>query len=157
MCKPLCTKLNCSWRGRWVIHQCRRLQDCFCCILGPDDTPPSPIPQSPCSHPPLLISMCVCACVCTCMFVCVKCMLWNAVCTSIMCTSAYGLILLITQDCWIRNTVGVRGVFEESLVWSMILQPILHRKPVRTDFLLCDGKFHLKHASATEKKWHEQE
>jgi len=25
----------------------------------------------------------------------------------------------------------VQGVFEESLVWSMILQPILHRKPVR--------------------------
>jgi len=29
-------------------------------------------------------------------------------------------------------------VFEESLAWSMILQPILHRKPVRTDLLLCD-------------------
>jgi len=28
-------------------------------------------------------------------------------------------------------------VFEESLVWSMILQPILHRKPVRGDLLLC--------------------
>jgi len=26
----------------------------------------------------------------------------------------------------IRYTVDVRGVFEESLVWSMILQPILH-------------------------------
>ena len=25
----------------------------------------------------------------------------------------------------IRNTVGVHGVFEESLVWSMILQSIL--------------------------------
>jgi len=33
----------------------------------------------------------------------------------------------------------VRGVFEESLaVWSMILQPILHRKTVRGDLLLCD-------------------
>jgi len=25
-----------------------------------------------------------------------------------------------------RNTVGVLGVFEQSLVWSMILQPKLH-------------------------------
>ena len=32
----------------------------------------------------------------------------------------------ITQDCWIGNTVGVQGVSEESLVWSMILQPVLH-------------------------------
>ena len=29
-------------------------------------------------------------------------------------------------------------VLEESLVWSMILQPILHRKPVRGDLLLCN-------------------
>jgi len=30
------------------------------------------------------------------------------------------------QDCWIRNTVGEQGMFEQSLVWSMILQPKLH-------------------------------
>ena len=50
------------------------------------------------------------------------------------------LNVIITQDCWIRNTVGVRGVFEESLVWSMILQPILLllRKPVRGNLLLCN-------------------
>jgi len=29
-------------------------------------------------------------------------------------------------------------VFEENLVWSMILQPILHKKPVRGDLLLCN-------------------
>ena len=44
----------------------------------------------------------------------------------------------ITQDCWIRNTVGVRGVIEEILVWSVILEPILYRKPVRGDLLLCN-------------------
>ena len=33
--------------------------------------------------------------------------------------------VIITQDCWIRNTIGVQGVFEESLVWTMILQPML--------------------------------
>jgi len=38
----------------------------------------------------------------------------------------------------IRNTVGVQGVFEECLVWPMIFQPILHRKPVRGDLLLCN-------------------
>jgi len=36
-------------------------------------------------------------------------------------------------------------VFEESL----ILQPILHRKPVRGDLL--DGKLQLKHASAAKR------
>jgi len=46
----------------------------------------------------------------------------------------------------------VQGVFEESLVWSMILQPILHTFTVRTDLVLCDGKLQLKHASAAEKK-----
>jgi len=48
----------------------------------------------------------------------------------------------------------MQGVFEESLVWSMILQPILHRKPVRGDLLLLhpkDGKLLLKHASAAKK------
>ena len=34
--------------------------------------------------------------------------------------------VIITQDCWIRNTVGVQRVLEDNLVWSMILQPILH-------------------------------
>jgi len=44
-------------------------------------------------------------------------------------------------------------VFEESLVWSKILEPILHRKPVRGDLLLCkDGKLQLKRASAAKKK-----
>jgi len=45
-------------------------------------------------------------------------------------------------------------VFEESLVWSMILQPILHRKPVRGLETCCsviDGKLQLKHASAAKK------
>ena len=30
--------------------------------------------------------------------------------------------IVIMQDGWIGNTVGVQGVFEESLVWSMVLQ-----------------------------------
>ena len=49
----------------------------------------------------------------------------------------------------------MQKVFEESLVLSVILQPILHRKPVRGDLLLCgfviDGKLQLKHASAAKK------
>ena len=49
----------------------------------------------------------------------------------------------------IRNTVGVHAVFEESLVWSKILQ---HRKPVRGDLLLCDdGKLQLKHESVAKQ------
>jgi len=32
----------------------------------------------------------------------------------------------------------VRGVFEESLVRTMLLQPILNKKPVSTDLLLFD-------------------
>jgi len=44
----------------------------------------------------------------------------------------------------------VLGVFEES---PMILQPILHRKPVReTCCSVIDGKLQLKHASAAKKK-----
>jgi len=42
-------------------------------------------------------------------------------------------------------------VFEDSLVGSVILQPILHRKPVRTDCSVIDGKLQLKYAS-TDKK-----
>ena len=42
-------------------------------------------------------------------------------------------------------------MFEESLVGSVILQPILHRKPVRTDCSAIDGKVQLKHASAAKK------
>jgi len=32
----------------------------------------------------------------------------------------------------------VREVFEESLVWSVILETILHKKTVRGDLLLCN-------------------
>jgi len=40
----------------------------------------------------------------------------------------------------------VQGVSEESLIWSGILEPILHRKPVReTCFSVIDGKHQLKH------------
>jgi len=46
--------------------------------------------------------------------------------------------LATKYNCYARNTVGVRGVIEESLVWSLILQPILYRKLVRVDLLLCD-------------------
>ena len=53
-----------------------------------------------------------------------------------MCTNH--LAMKCNYYAWIRNTVGEQGVFEESLVWSVILQPILHRKPVRTELLLCD-------------------
>jgi len=43
-------------------------------------------------------------------------------------------------------------MFEESLVLSMIVQPILHRKPVRTDCCsVIDGKLQLKHASTAKK------
>ena len=53
----------------------------------------------------------------------------------------------------IRNTVDVQGVFEKSLAWSMILQPILHRKPVReTCCSVIDGKPQLKHACAAKRK-----
>ena len=51
-------------------------------------------------------------------------------------------IIIIMQDCWIRNTVGVQGVLEKRLVRSMILQPILHASTeVICDSLaaLCDG------------------
>jgi len=38
----------------------------------------------------------------------------------------------------------MQGVFEESLVWPIVLQPILHtsrlKKPVKTDLLLCDRR-----------------
>jgi len=56
--------------------------------------------------------------------------------------------VIIKQDCWIRNTVGMRGVFED----SVILQPILHRKPVRGDLLLCNRwQTSAQHASAAKK------
>ena len=49
----------------------------------------------------------------------------------------------------------MHGVFEESLVWSMICQPTLYTstgKPVMTDLLLCDRwKLQLKRASAAKK------
>ena len=65
-------------------------------------------------------------------------------------------IIIITQDCWIRNTAGVQGVFEESLVWSNILWPILHNQYFiywgglwgQTCCSVIDGKLQLKHASA---------
>jgi len=41
-------------------------------------------------------------------------------------------------------------VFEESLVWSLILQPIPHKG--KTCFYVIDGKFQLKHASAAKKE-----
>ena len=44
--------------------------------------------------------------------------------------------VIITQDCWIRNTVSVQGVIEESLVWSMILQPIQHTSTEEA----CEGR-----------------
>jgi len=47
--------------------------------------------------------------------------------------------------------VGVRGVFEESLVWLMIIQPILHLLRGETCCSLIDGKLQLKHASAAKK------
>ena len=62
-------------------------------------------------------------------------------------------IARIFQDCWIRNTLCMHGdqTDRESLfhkwltrclnrAWSMILQPIVLRKPVRTDLLLCDRR-----------------
>ena len=62
----------------------------------------------------------------------------------------------IAQDCWIRNTVGVQGVFEESLIWSTILQPILHRKPVReTCCSVIDRNTSAQACIWCQKKWHE--
>jgi len=56
------------------------------------------------------------------------------------------------QDCWIRNTVGVRGGLEESLVWSMILQPIQIRSMWgETCCSVTDGKLQLKHVPAAKK------
>ena len=57
------------------------------------------------------------------------------------CTQITQRNVIITQDCWIWNTVGVHGVFGESLVWSMILQPILHtstEEACEDGLLLCD-------------------
>jgi len=55
------------------------------------------------------------------------------------------------------TTVEIQLVFEESLVWSMILQPILHTSTEEAceGRLNCcsviDGKLQLKHESATKK------
>jgi len=41
------------------------------------------------------------------------------------------------------NTAGVHGVFEQSLVWSTILQPTLHtctEEACETELLLCDRR-----------------
>ena len=64
--------------------------------------------------------------------------------------------------CWITNTVGVRGMFEESLwmfeesLWflSQCCIGILWEE---TCCSVIDDKLQLKHASAAKKKWHEQE
>jgi len=52
------------------------------------------------------------------------------------------------QDCWIRNTVGVQGVFEEGQVWSMILQPVLHTSTEEAREETCWWQIQFKHVSA---------
>ena len=58
-------------------------------------------------------------------------------------------IVVITQDCWIRNTVGVWGVFEESL-W-FFSQYCIGSLWGETCCSVTDGKLQLKHASAAIK------
>ena len=52
-------------------------------------------------------------------------------------------------DCWIRNTVGVRGAFEESL-W-FFSQYCIGSLWEETCCSVIDGKLQLKHASAAKK------
>ena len=54
------------------------------------------------------------------------------------CTHAHKSLsneVIITQDYWIRNTVGVRGVWRKP---GLVNDSILHRKPVSGDLLLCN-------------------
>ena len=53
------------------------------------------------------------------------------------------------NDCWIRNTVGVRGVFEESL--GFFSQYCIGNLWGETCCSVIDGKLQLKHASAAKK------
>ena len=55
----------------------------------------------------------------------------------------------ITQDCWIGNTVGVRGMFEESL-W-LFSQYCIGSLWGETCCSVIDGKLQLKHESAAKK------
>ena len=57
--------------------------------------------------------------------------------------------VIIMQDCWIGNTVGVRGVFEESL-W-FFSQYCIESLSGETCCFLIDGKLQLKHASAAKE------
>jgi len=63
-----------------------------------------------------------------------------------------------TQGCWIRNTVGVQGVFEESQVWLWFLsQYCIGSLWEETCCSVIDGKLQLIHTSAAKRNWQEQQ